>query len=154
MRPFDHSELGAHPAAIADLRQHVEYLKKGGFSQEQLLGFYRELENAFEKIRRNPTTWSHAPGSKRARKVQVLRFRLQVFTASGRMANLTCWKWLAPGADRAGAGAYECLSESTFSSLPALCLPEQSSPCPTPPHQSDVQVPQYPPSQERFAQNP
>jgi hypothetical protein len=79
MRPVDHSELGVHPAAIADLQHHVEYLKEAGFSEQQLLGFHREIESAFETIRRNPMTWSHAPGSKRARKVQVLRFRLQVF---------------------------------------------------------------------------
>jgi hypothetical protein len=68
-----------HPLAEIDLQEHVDYLIAADFSDERLLDFQSAVEEAYAKIERNPTTWSFAFRSRRVRKVQILRFRLQVF---------------------------------------------------------------------------
>jgi hypothetical protein len=71
--------LQLHPAAKVDLQEHVAYLLEQGAEGGQLRAFHRAVEEAWAKIERNPMTWSFASGSRRIRKVQILRFRLQVF---------------------------------------------------------------------------
>lgn len=68
-----------HWAAEADLHHHVRYLRESNASEEVVRGFLDDAETAIEKIERNPGTWSFAPGSRRVRKVQMPRFRVQVF---------------------------------------------------------------------------
>jgi len=68
-----------HPAAEADLLHHAEYLRCESVDENVPLKFAEEIRRALEKIEANPLTWSFAPGSRRVRKVQVPRFRMQVF---------------------------------------------------------------------------
>jgi hypothetical protein len=71
--------LQLHPAAKVDLQEHVAYLLEQGAEGDRLKAFQSAVEEALVKIERNPMTWSFASGSRRIRKVQILRFRLQVF---------------------------------------------------------------------------
>jgi hypothetical protein len=71
--------LQFHPAAKVDLQQHVTYLLENGVEGDQLKAFHSAVREALAKVERNPMTWSLASGSRRIRKVQILRFRLPVF---------------------------------------------------------------------------
>ena len=66
-------------AAESDLLQHVHYLRESNASEEVVRGFLDGAEEAVKRIERNPETWSFARGSRRVRKVQIARFRVQVF---------------------------------------------------------------------------
>jgi hypothetical protein len=66
-------------AAQADLQKQFAYLQQSHASDETLEELVSEIDEALVKINRNPLTWSFAPGSQRVRRVQLLKFRMQVF---------------------------------------------------------------------------
>jgi plasmid stabilization system protein ParE len=66
-------------AARADLQRQFHYLQQSHAGDETLDKLVSEVEEAVDKISRNPQTWSFAPGSQRVRRVQLPRFRMQVF---------------------------------------------------------------------------
>jgi len=66
-------------AARADLQRQFYYLQQSHAGDETLVKLVSEVEEALAKISRNPQTWSFAPGSQRVRRVQLPRFRMQVF---------------------------------------------------------------------------
>ena len=67
------------PAADADLREQFAYLRSNFAGDETLRSFTASVREALVMIETNPRTWSFAPRSKRVRKVQISRFRMQVF---------------------------------------------------------------------------
>jgi plasmid stabilization system protein ParE len=64
--------------AEADLLHHAEYLRASA-NEDAVRAFAEEVRKALAKIQANPRTWSLASGSKRVRKVQINRFRMQIF---------------------------------------------------------------------------
>ena len=68
-----------HPLAKADLLHHARYLRKESADEAIATTFAVEVRRAIERIEASPLTWSFARGSKRVRKVQIVRFRPQVF---------------------------------------------------------------------------
>ena len=70
-----------HPLALADLREQFRYLQGNHVGEITLRRFVESVQEAKRRIEMNPPTWSFAPGSKRVRKVQIKRFRMQVFYA-------------------------------------------------------------------------
>jgi hypothetical protein len=65
--------------ALRDVEVQIDYLHKTDAGDKLTVALLEDLEEAKRKIERNPRTWSFASGSKRVRKVQIPRFRLQVF---------------------------------------------------------------------------
>jgi hypothetical protein len=65
--------------ALADIEVQLDYLRETDASDEIVVGLLEDLDQAKQKIERHPQTWSFALGSRRVRKVQIPRFRLQVF---------------------------------------------------------------------------
>lgn len=68
-----------HQLAEADLLHHVQYLRESDASEEVVRDFLSGAEEAVKRIEQNSDTWSFARGSRRVRKVQISRFRMQVF---------------------------------------------------------------------------
>jgi hypothetical protein len=71
--------LDVHTLARADFNEYVADLITRDVRLDLVLAVVTEVERAFALIRQHPNTWSFAKGSRRVRKVQVRRFRLQVF---------------------------------------------------------------------------
>jgi hypothetical protein len=72
-------ETVLHPAALSDLADYLNYLLQAKVGDETRLAFSNAIKQTRQKIERNPRTWSFAEGSKRVRKVQIPRFKMQVF---------------------------------------------------------------------------
>ncbi len=66
-------------AARDDLQRQFQYLQKSHASDETLENLVFDVDEALARISRHPETWSFVPGSRRVRRVQLPRFRMQVF---------------------------------------------------------------------------
>ena len=66
-------------SARADFQRQFRYLQDAYVGDETLDKFLEEVDQACLKIHKNPRTWSFVPGSRRVRRVQISRFRMQVF---------------------------------------------------------------------------
>jgi hypothetical protein len=66
-------------AAEQDIHEQIRYLAECNVDDTVIDRLIEGVAEAKHKIGRNPLTWSFAAGSKRVRKLQIRRFRIQVF---------------------------------------------------------------------------
>jgi hypothetical protein len=86
-----------HPGVWIDLEEQVRYLDDKNAPPEVVSGLFKSFWSAVEKIEQNPLTWSFMTGSKRARKVQMSRFRMQLVYAIRDDGALLIIEMIGPG---------------------------------------------------------
>jgi hypothetical protein len=67
-----------HPGIWLDLEEQARYLNEQNAPPEVVSALFKSFWSAVAQIEQNPLTWSFMPGSKRARKVRMPRFRMQL----------------------------------------------------------------------------
>ena len=86
-----------HPDAIADLKRQARYLREEEAPEQVLRDFFESVRLTKEKIEENPRTWSFVRGSRRLRKIQMPRFRMQVVYAIKKDGALLIIEFIGPG---------------------------------------------------------
>jgi hypothetical protein len=86
-----------HPGTWIDLEEQTRYLNDQNAPPEVVSALFKSFWSAVSQIERNPLTWSFMSGSKRARKVQIPRFRMQLVYTIRNDDSLLVVELIGPG---------------------------------------------------------